>query len=146
MAYTRIAILLVLAAVVVSCGSGTSDVAKAATRQRVAVAVPALASALPPFATALGPVVASVAPPAAVVASSRGLVTFAHLTPAAYEVHLHAICSGQQGYHLAYLPQLVVGSAHTGSIQVPAADFGRGWCVIVYSDPVRSIVLTTRPI
>lgn len=73
-------------------------------------------------------------------------VGFSHLPPGTYQVHLHAICNGNQGYHLAYLPDLVVGAAHTGQVQVPTADFGRGWCVIVYSDAARNIVLVTQPI
>jgi hypothetical protein len=73
-------------------------------------------------------------------------VGFSHLPPGTYEVHLHAICGGSQRYHLAYLPGLVVGAAHTGQVLVPTADFGRGWCVIVYADAVRNIVLVTQPI
>jgi len=73
-------------------------------------------------------------------------VGFSHLPPGTYQVHLHAICNGSQGYHLAYLPDLVVGAAHTGKVVVPTADFGRGWCLIVYSDAARNIVLVTQPI
>jgi hypothetical protein len=71
---------------------------------------------------------------------------FSQLPPGTYQVHLHAICNGSQGYHLAYLPDLVVGAAHAGNVLVPTADFGRGWCVIVYSDAARNIVLVTQPI
>jgi len=73
-------------------------------------------------------------------------VGFSHLPPGTYQVHLHSICSGNQRYHLAYLPDLVVGAAHTGQVLVPTAEFGRGWCLIVYSDPARNIVLVTKPI
>jgi hypothetical protein len=73
-------------------------------------------------------------------------VFFSHLPPGTYQVHLHAICNGSQGYHLAYLPDLVVGPTHSGQLTVPTADFGRGWCVIVYADSVRNIVLVTQPI
>ena len=73
-------------------------------------------------------------------------VGFSHLPPGTYQVHLHAICNGNQGYHLAYLPDLAVGAAHAGQVLVPTADFGRGWCVIVYSDTARNIVLVTQSI
>ena len=73
-------------------------------------------------------------------------VAFSHVPPGAYQVHLHSICSGSQAYHLAYLPNLVVGASHSGQVQVPVSDFGRGWCVIVYADAARSIVLVTQRI
>jgi hypothetical protein len=73
-------------------------------------------------------------------------VAFSHLPPGTYTVHLHSICSGRQAFHLAYLPDLVVGPDHTGQVLVPTTDFGRGDCVIVYADPVLSIVLVTQHI
>jgi len=118
--------MLVLAcAMLVSCGAG----ALAATP-----------------ASILKPVAAAVPHPSRAAAPSHLPVAFSHLPPGTYQVHLHAICSGSQGYHLAYLPDLVVGSAHTGQVLVPTSDFGRGWCVIVYADAARSIVLVTQPI
>jgi hypothetical protein len=61
-------------------------------------------------------------------------------------VHLHAICSGAQAYHLAYLPDLVVGAAHSGRVLVPIADFGHRWCVIVYANAALNVVLATQRI
>jgi len=63
-----------------------------------------------------------------------------------YPVHLHSICDGSQSFHLAYLRSLSVGPAHSGAISVPAADFGRGWCVIVYADAAASRVLAVQRI
>ncbi len=71
---------------------------------------------------------------------------FSHLPPGTYQVHLHSICSGSQSYHLAFLPNLDVGSAHSGQVLVPTSDFGRGWCVIVYADSALNVVLATQPI
>lgn len=124
----KIAILLVACAVLAGCGADQPAQLKASsgsTRQSIAVPVvhpraPGLPSALP--------------------------VGFSHLPPGTYQVHLHAICSGLQGYHLAYLPNLVVGAGHSGHVLVPIADFGRGWCVIVYADAALNVVLATHRI
>ena len=97
---------------------------------------------------------ASMDPPAATATSQPSVsalplelpVAFSHLPPGTYTVHLHAICNGRQAFHLAYLPDLLVGPNHTGQVLVPTADFGRGHCVIVYADAVRNIVLVTQPI
>lgn len=97
-------------------------------------------------ASILKPVDAAVPHPSRPAVPSQLPVVFSHLPPGTYQVHLHAICSGSQGYHLAYLPNLIVGSAHTGQVVVPTSDFGRGWCVIVYADAARNIVLVTQPI
>lgn len=109
----------------VACGVQPSNASAASASLRGPVAV-----ALPHPRVAAGPL--------------QLPVGFSHISPGTYIVHLHAICSGSQGYHLAYLPDLVVGSAHTGQILVPTVDFGRGWCVIVYADAARSIVLVTQ--
>jgi hypothetical protein len=63
-----------------------------------------------------------------------------------YPVHLHRICSGSQGYHLAYLPYLSVSSAGSGEIAVPAGYFGQGWCVVVYANRAQTSVAAYRPI
>lgn len=103
------------------------------------VKVPAFQS-LQPMAAAAAPQLSGPAAP------SHRPVGFANVPAGTYQVHLHAICSGRQGYHLAYLPNLRVGSTQGGQILVPAEDFGRGWCVIVYADAARNVVLVTRPI
>jgi len=115
-------------ATLAACGpqpAGEATMSSAASRQPVAA----------PVLHPVGPSIPTALP-----------VGFSHLPPGTYQVHLHAVCSGRQGYHLAYLPALVVGAAHTGQVPVPTADFGRGWCVIVYADAILNIVLVTRPI
>ena len=92
------------------------------------------------------PVAAPVVRPAGPSIPSFLPVGFWHLPPGTYQVHLHAICNGRQAYYLAYLPDLVVGAAHTGKVLVATPDFGRGWCVIVYADPALNVVLVTQRI
>lgn len=124
----KISILLLACALVAACGAGRQaqvNTSSGSTRQSVVAPVvharaPSLPSAVP--------------------------VGFSHLPPGTYRVHLHAICSGSQAYHLAYLPDLVVGATHSGQVLVPIADFGRGWCVIVYADGPLNIVLATERI
>lgn len=113
--------------VLISCGIEPSNAAtaQASMRQPVAAPLSHVKAPSPPSALPIG---------------------FSNVPPGTYAVHLHSMCSGRQTYHLAYLPDLAVGSAHTGQILVPAADFGRGWCVIVYSDAARNVVLATHAI
>ncbi len=139
--------LLLASAMFVACGTAASPNVPASARRPLAAGLPPASAFQPPIAAALGRVVATLpSPTPSAPPTSSTTVAFSHLPPGTYQVHLHAVCSGQQGYHLAYLPNLVVGAGHTGQIQVPAADLGRGWCLIVYSDAVHSIVLTTQRI
>jgi hypothetical protein len=92
------------------------------------------ASPTPDTATAAGVAPASVA------------VTFSGLPEGTYPVHLHSICSGRNSFHISVLQSLVVSSGGGGSIEVPRSYFGRGLCLIVYTSPALSAVLTTRPI
>ena len=39
-----------------------------------------------------------------------------------------------------------MGASGSGGIDVPAADAGRGWCLVVYTDESLSRVLATRPV
>jgi hypothetical protein len=142
----RIGLLLLAAAMFAACGTAAAQTATGSTRQPLAAGLPPASAVQPPLAAALGHLAAALPSPTPLAAPTSIAVTFSHLPPGNYQVHLHAICSGQQGYHLAYLPNLVVGAGHAGQIQVPAGDFGRAWCVIVYSDAVHSIVLTTQRI
>jgi hypothetical protein len=153
----RIWIILLVCAMVVGCGTEAPNATRVLGRHQVAMATPHMTAAAVPVGSVLSPAAAAVVPvaaaqapvtsaPAAAAAPSTRTVGFSHLSPGTYAVHLHSICNGQQNYHLAYLPNLTVGSAHTGSISVPARDFGRGWCVIVYSDATRNVVLVTQPI
>ena len=73
-------------------------------------------------------------------------VSFAGMASGTYPVHLHRVCSGTQGYHLAYLPYLDVSEKGSGGIAVPAADFGHGWCLIVYANRAAKAVAAYRPI
>jgi hypothetical protein len=75
-----------------------------------------------------------------------GYVRFSGLAAGTYAVHLHRICSGSQGYHLAYLPNLAVSAGGGGEIAVLAGDFGQGWCVIVYANRAQTLVAAYRPI
>jgi len=74
------------------------------------------------------------------------VVSFSGLAPGTYPVHLHRVCSGRQGYHLAYLPSLAVSAAGSGETSVPAADFGQGWCLVVYGNGALTLVAAYRPI
>jgi hypothetical protein len=139
--------LFLAAAVFVACGPAASPNVAGSPRQQLAAGLPPASVIQPPIVAALGQVAATLpSPTPSAPPPSSTTVAFSHLPPGTYQVHLHAICNGGQGYHLAYLPNLAVGAGHIGQIQVPAADLGRGWCVIVYSDAVHSIVLTTQRI
>jgi len=63
-----------------------------------------------------------------------------------YPVHLHSACNGTQKFHLTVLQGLSVGGDGSGSVEVPSSYFGRGLCVIVYTNTALSRVLTTREI
>jgi hypothetical protein len=124
----KISILVLACVLVAACGVGRPaqlNTSSGSTRQSVVA----------PVVHARAPALPSTVP-----------VGFSHLPPGTYKVHLHAICSGSQGYHLAYLPDLVVGAAHSGQVLVPIADFGRGWCVIVYANTALNVVLATQRI
>jgi len=73
-------------------------------------------------------------------------VRFSGLPPGTFPVHLHSVCSGTQAFHMAVLQSLDVNGSGSGEIEVAASDFGRGWCLIVYTNPSLSRVLTFRPI
>ena len=73
-------------------------------------------------------------------------VTFSGLRTGVYPVHLHSRCDGTQAFHLTTLASLHVGAMGSGTVGVPSGDFGRGLCLIVYTSPALSAVLTTRRI
>ena len=73
-------------------------------------------------------------------------VTLAGLAPGTYPVHLHSRCDGSQGFHITGLDNLVITRQGQGRIAVPNADFGKGWCVIVYTNASLQNVLATRMI
>jgi hypothetical protein len=72
-------------------------------------------------------------------------VVFSGLRNGTYPVHLHSVCSGMQQFHITVLQSLVV-TGGAGAVEVPSGYFGRGLCVIVYSSPSLTSVLTTRRI
>jgi hypothetical protein len=72
-------------------------------------------------------------------------VVFSGLRNGTYPVHLHSVCSGLQEFHITVLQSLVV-TGGAGAVVVPSGYFGRGLCVIVYSSPSLTSVLTTRRI
>jgi hypothetical protein len=118
-----------------SAGAGPSPLPAAATDPAPS---PSTTAAATPIATP---------PPAPPAAPPDPLfVGFAGLAPGSYPVHLHRICSGLQGYHLAYLPDLAISAAGSGGIAVPAADFRNGWCLVVYANRAQTSVVAYRPI
>jgi predicted lipoprotein with Yx(FWY)xxD motif len=85
-------------------------------------------------------------PPPALPPPSGNAVSFAGLPQGVYPVHIHSACNGSQNFHIAVLQSLAVGPNGSGSIAVPAGDFGRGSCVIVYTNASLRAVLTARTI
>jgi hypothetical protein len=71
---------------------------------------------------------------------------FSGLPVGTYPVHVHSICSGRQNFHITVVQSLGVGSGGRGTIDVPSSYFSRGLCLIVYTGPSLSAVLTTRSI
>jgi hypothetical protein len=109
--------------------------------------IPVPASTPTPAPTEASPPPGPAAPPAPPAPPPDSyFVNFGGLAPGIYPVHLHRVCNGGQGYHLAYLPYLSVSAAGSGGIAVPARDFGRGWCVIVYANRAATVVAAVRPI
>ena len=108
---------------------------------------PAGTAITPQASTAASPSTRASAPaaPSAPMPSLQP-VAFSGLTPGSYPVHLHSACNGSQAFHIAVLSNLVVGASRSGSLEVPTADFGRGLCLIVYSNPSLTAVLTVRRI
>ena len=100
----------------------------------------------PPTSSASPSPTAADLPQAQTPAPSSHLVQFAGLRSGTYPVHLHSVCNGTQTFHLTILQSLQVAPKGSGSVEVPAADFGRGWCLIVYTDPSLARLLIVRPI
>lgn len=73
-------------------------------------------------------------------------MNFSGLPVGTYPVHVHSICSGRQSFHVTVVQNLGVGSSGRGTIDVPSSYFGRGLCLVVYTSPSLSALLTTRPI
>lgn len=73
-------------------------------------------------------------------------VAFSGLRPGTYTAHLHSRCDGRQSFHIIVLHDLRVANGGSGSIEIPRSYFGRGLCVIVYTNTSLSAVLATRQI
>jgi hypothetical protein len=73
-------------------------------------------------------------------------VVFYGLRAGNYPVHLHSRCNGSQGFHIAVLQSLKVAAGGSGAVDVRSSYFGRGLCLIVYSNTSLPVVLTTRMI
>jgi hypothetical protein len=121
----------------VACSSGTPTASNASVTPR------------PPSPTASSQP-ASPTPDAPTAAIARAptpiAVTFSGLRAGRYPVHLHSTCSGRPNFHITVVQSLAVGSGGRGTIVVPSSYFGRGLCLIVYTSPSLSGVLTTRQI
>jgi hypothetical protein len=143
-------LLALCAVLLVSCGSLPEAAQAAPARPPAAsasaapVSAPAPTPSPSPIAVAATPLPPAPTDPPAQL--SEFTVAFQGLRPGTYPVHLHSICNGRQGYHLAYLPSLSISAMSTGGISVPAMDFGHGWCVVVYANRALTAVAAYRTI
>jgi hypothetical protein len=78
--------------------------------------------------------------------STTRAVAFSGLRPGTYPAHLHSRCHAGQGFHITVLQNLRVANSGVGFLEIPRSYFGRGLCVIIYSNPSLSAALATRPI
>jgi glucose/arabinose dehydrogenase len=149
--------LLVVASIALAaCGSA------AAARQAAAPAAPTGAPSMAPAATPAPssepaptpaptpaatpePVAAAPAPPAPPPPATM-TVRFNQLPAGSHPIHLHSICSGTQNFHLATIGAIAPDAAGGASVTLSTNDFGRGWCLIVYTDASLTRVLNYRPI
>ena len=128
---------MLLMAMLVACSSGTP------------VASNAVMTPAPPSSTSTQ-VAASPTPAAQAAAAAPAptsiAVTFSGLRSGNYPVHLHSRCSGRATFHITVVQSLTVGAGGIGTIDVPSSYFGRGLCLVVYTTPTLSAVMTTRQI
>lgn len=149
-------VLCLLPPLLLGCGSSAIAAQSAPSGPRP---VASAAAPSPPPTGASPPASPSPAPEATPIATPTpepappprpeaafGYVRFSGLAAGTYPVHLHRICNGGQGYHLAYLPNLAISAAGAGQIVVPARDFGQGWCLVVYGNRAQTLVAAYRPI
>jgi hypothetical protein len=145
-------LIALIAVLMVSCGSlsqsaqgaPSKPAAPSASAVPVSAPTPTPTPSATPIAVALTPLPPAPTDPPAQAADLT--VAFQGLPPGTYPVHLHSICNGRQGFHLAYLPNLYVSAMSTGRISVPAMDFGHGWCVVVYANRALTAVAGYRTI
>jgi hypothetical protein len=126
---------------VVACTNGTPAASNASVSSTLPSSAPSQSLASP---TPASP--SPAAAPAAAPAPTSIAVSFSGLPAGTYPVHVHSICSGRQSFHITVVQSLRVGAGGSGTIDVPSSYFGRGLCLIVYTSPSLSAVLTTRPI
>jgi hypothetical protein len=125
----------------VACSNGTPAASNVSESSALPSSAPSQSLAPP------APETPSPAPtPAAAAAPTSIAVSFSGLPVGTYPVHVHSICSGRQSFHITVVQSLGVGAGGRGTIDVPSSYFGRGLCLIVYTSPSLSAVLTTRPI
>lgn len=73
-------------------------------------------------------------------------VAFSGLPVGTFPTHLHSRCDGRQAFHITVLDSLVVADGGSGAVSVPTDYFGRGLCVVVYTNTSLTRVLAYRTI
>jgi hypothetical protein len=109
----------------------------------------AMAASPVPASSSPSPIPVHLAPSPSPIPAKPSLtkaVVFHGLRAGTYPVHLHLRCNGSQGFHIIVLQSVRVAASGRGSIDVRSTYFGRSLCLIVYSDPSLSAVLTTHMI
>src|SRR5205814_4523644 len=96
-----------------------------------------------PQADLAAPVIAAPARPQAPAVPTQMTVSLGALGAGTYTVHLHTICNGGTAFHITTIG-FVSGSQPV--LTLPAADFGKGWCLVVYTDPSATKVVAYRPL
>ncbi|HEX6348214.1 MAG TPA: hypothetical protein VF160_02350 [Candidatus Dormibacteraeota bacterium] len=84
--------------------------------------------------------------PAPAPAPASLTATLGPLAPGTYTVHLHTICNGGPAFHITTIGFVRVGPDGGAAVTLPAGDFGKGWCLVVYTDPSATRVVTYRPV
>ena len=135
MAKISAAALVVIA--LVACGSPRAGQAPPLRDTQTVLATPIAAVPEPAAPVIAAPAIAAAAAPADLT------VTLGPLAPGTYTVHLHTICNGAPAFHITTLGFVRGGQP---MLTLPAADFGKGWCLVVYSDPSATRVVAYRPI
>jgi hypothetical protein len=125
------ALLVVLA--LTACGTAPAGQAPP-LREATVMATP-----LPDEAVPAAPVILAPAP----ALPAQMTVSLGALAPGTYTVHLHTICNGGTAFHITTLGFV---NASEPVLTLPAGDFGKGWCLVLYTDPSATKVVTYRPI
>ena len=134
----------VLGALMILIADYESTATSANTGQSVATAASPSASSTTAPSPPPSPSPSAADPPKARAPATIG-VRFTGVPAGTFPTHVHSVCSGSQTFHITVV-QSLAASAGSGTIQVPSGYFGRGLCLIVYTNSSLSRVLTTRPI